>query len=68
MMHGQTQIKFLKLIIAFHNFANAPKNVIFMLMVSVPLKRRFDPTRLYGITFIFIPLRLGTSLNKIGQG
>jgi hypothetical protein len=39
-----------------------------MLIVNVPLKRRFDPTRLYGVTFIFILLGLETSLNKVGHG
>jgi len=39
-----------------------------MLMVNVPLKCRFDPTRLYGVTFQFITLGLGTSLNKTGHG
>jgi len=64
--HADRQID-MKLIVAFRSFANAPKNVIFMPMVDVPLKRRFNPTRLYGVTFIFIPLGLGTSLNKVGH-
>jgi len=59
----------MKLVVALRNFANAPKNInFFLLIVNVPLKSRFDLTRLYGVTFILIPLGLGTSLNKIDHG